>query len=48
VSQPDTSAPGGERATFSILIPFLGAIAALGPLSNDLYVPSMSPAPTSS
>ncbi|MDX1562035.1 MAG: multidrug effflux MFS transporter [Gammaproteobacteria bacterium] len=31
-----------ERATFSILIPFLGAIAALGPLSNDLYVPSMS------
>jgi DHA1 family bicyclomycin/chloramphenicol resistance-like MFS transporter len=42
VSQSDTSAPGGERATFSILIPFLGAIAALGPLSNDLYVPSMS------
>jgi DHA1 family bicyclomycin/chloramphenicol resistance-like MFS transporter len=31
-----------ERATFSILIPFLGAIAALGPFSNDLYVPSMS------
>lgn len=31
-----------ERATFSILIPFLGAVAALGPLSNDLYVPSMS------
>ena len=31
-----------ERATFTILIPFLGAIAALGPLSNDLYVPSMS------
>jgi DHA1 family bicyclomycin/chloramphenicol resistance-like MFS transporter len=34
--------PVTERATFSILIPFLGAIAALGPLSNDLYVPSMS------
>ena len=31
-----------ERATFSILIPFLGAVAAIGPLSNDLYVPSMS------
>lgn len=31
-----------DRATFSILIPFLGAIAAIGPLSNDLYVPSMS------
>lgn len=31
-----------ERATFSILIPFLGAVSALGPLSNDLYVPSMS------
>jgi DHA1 family bicyclomycin/chloramphenicol resistance-like MFS transporter len=31
-----------DRATFSILIPFLGAVAALGPLSNDLYVPSMS------
>jgi DHA1 family bicyclomycin/chloramphenicol resistance-like MFS transporter len=31
-----------EKATFSILIPFLGAVAALGPLSNDLYVPSMS------
>jgi len=36
------SAPTTEKATFSILIPFLGAIAALGPLSNDLYVPSMS------
>lgn len=36
------NAPTSERATFSILIPFLGAIAALGPLSNDLYVPSMS------
>jgi MFS transporter, DHA1 family, multidrug resistance protein len=34
--------PTSERATFSILIPFLGMIAALGPLSNDLYVPSMS------
>jgi DHA1 family bicyclomycin/chloramphenicol resistance-like MFS transporter len=31
-----------EKAKFSILIPFLGMIAALGPLSNDLYVPSMS------
>ena len=41
---PDNAAPaeGGERATFSVLIPFLGMIAALGPLSNDLYVPSMS------
>ena len=36
------STPASERATFSILIPFLGAIAALGPLANDLYVPSMS------
>ena len=36
------NAPSAERATFSILIPFLGAIAALGPLSNDLYLPSMS------
>ena len=34
--------PSHERATFSILIPFLGAITAIGPLSNDLYVPSMS------
>jgi DHA1 family bicyclomycin/chloramphenicol resistance-like MFS transporter len=34
--------PQSERATFSILIPFLGAVAAIGPLSNDLYVPSMS------
>jgi len=34
--------PHPDRATFSILIPFLGAIAAIGPLSNDLYVPSMS------
>ncbi len=36
------NAPAADRATFSILIPFLGMIAALGPLSNDLYVPSMS------
>jgi MFS transporter, DHA1 family, multidrug resistance protein len=36
------NAPAAERATFSILIPFLGVIAALGPFSNDLYVPSMS------
>jgi DHA1 family bicyclomycin/chloramphenicol resistance-like MFS transporter len=34
--------PQSDRATFSILIPFLGAVAAIGPLSNDLYVPSMS------
>jgi DHA1 family bicyclomycin/chloramphenicol resistance-like MFS transporter len=34
--------PEAERATFSILIPFLGMVAAIGPLSNDLYVPSMS------
>jgi len=34
--------PEHERATFSILIPFLGMVAAIGPLSNDLYVPSMS------
>lgn len=37
-----TNSPDTDRATFSILIPFLGAIAAIGPLSNDLYVPSMS------
>ena len=37
-----TSTPAHDRATFSILIPFLGAVAAIGPLSNDLYVPSMS------
>lgn len=30
------------KATFSILIPFLGVLAALGPLANDLYVPSLS------
>ena len=29
-------------AKFTILIPFLGALTALGPLSNDLYVPSLS------
>ena len=29
------------RAQFTILIPFLGALTALGPLSNDLYVPSL-------
>lgn len=34
--------PQSDRATFTILIPFLGAVAAIGPLSNDLYVPSMS------
>jgi len=37
-----TTTPAHDRATFSILIPFLGAVAAIGPLSNDLYVPSMS------
>jgi DHA1 family bicyclomycin/chloramphenicol resistance-like MFS transporter len=36
----DTAVSG--KATFSILIPFLGAITALGPLSNDLYVPSLA------
>ncbi|WP_428101345.1 multidrug effflux MFS transporter [Candidatus Rariloculus sp.] len=30
-----------DRAKFTILIPFLGALTALGPLSNDLYVPSL-------
>jgi MFS transporter, DHA1 family, multidrug resistance protein len=30
-----------ERAKFSWFIPFLGALSALGPLSNDLYVPSL-------
>lgn len=29
------------RAQFTLLIPFLGALTALGPLSNDLYVPSL-------
>jgi DHA1 family bicyclomycin/chloramphenicol resistance-like MFS transporter len=29
------------QAKFSWFIPFLGALAALGPLSNDLYVPSL-------
>lgn len=29
------------EAKFSWLIPFLGALSALGPLSNDLYVPSL-------
>jgi DHA1 family bicyclomycin/chloramphenicol resistance-like MFS transporter len=38
---PPTPAVSG-KVTFSILIPFLGALAALGPLSNDLYVPSLS------
>lgn len=31
-----------ETAKFTVLIPFLGALTALGPLSNDLYVPSMT------
>lgn len=30
-----------ERARFSWLIPYLGLLTALGPLSNDLYVPSL-------
>lgn len=29
------------QAKFTWFIPFLGALAALGPLSNDLYVPSL-------
>ena len=29
-----------EQAKFSWFIPFLGALSALGPLSNDLFVPS--------
>lgn len=33
---------GEQRAKFTLLIPFLGALTALGPLSNDLYVPSLS------
>lgn len=36
----DAGAPG--KATFSLLIPFLGSISAIGPLSNDLYVPSLA------
>jgi len=36
----DAAASG--KATFSLLIPFLGAISAIGPLSNDLYVPSLA------
>jgi MFS transporter, DHA1 family, multidrug resistance protein len=34
------SETSGE-AKFSWFIPFLGALSALGPLSNDLYVPSL-------
>jgi DHA1 family bicyclomycin/chloramphenicol resistance-like MFS transporter len=30
-----------DQAKFSWFIPFLGALSALGPLSNDLYVPSL-------
>jgi MFS transporter, DHA1 family, multidrug resistance protein len=30
------------KANFTALIPFLGVLAALGPLSNDLYVPSLT------
>ena len=35
-----SSETSGE-AKFSWFIPFLGALSALGPLSNDLYVPSL-------
>jgi MFS transporter, DHA1 family, multidrug resistance protein len=31
-----------HSARLAVLIPFLGAVAALGPLSNDLYVPSLA------
>jgi DHA1 family bicyclomycin/chloramphenicol resistance-like MFS transporter len=31
----------GPEAKFSWFIPFLGVLSALGPLSNDLYVPSL-------
>jgi DHA1 family bicyclomycin/chloramphenicol resistance-like MFS transporter len=30
-----------EQAKFSWFIPFLGALSALGPLSNDLFLPSL-------
>lgn len=30
-----------EQARFSWFIPFLGALSALGPLSNDLFLPSL-------
>jgi MFS transporter, DHA1 family, multidrug resistance protein len=33
--------PSVREAKFSWFIPFLGALSALGPLSNDLYVPSL-------
>lgn len=33
--------PVSEQARFSWFIPFLGALSALGPLSNDLFVPSL-------
>jgi DHA1 family bicyclomycin/chloramphenicol resistance-like MFS transporter len=42
LTSPSHEPAASDLATFSILIPFLGAIAALGPLSNDLYVPSLS------
>jgi DHA1 family bicyclomycin/chloramphenicol resistance-like MFS transporter len=31
----------GSEAKFGWLVPFLGVLSALGPLSNDLYVPSL-------
>jgi DHA1 family bicyclomycin/chloramphenicol resistance-like MFS transporter len=33
--------PASEQARFSWFIPFLGALSALGPLSNDLFLPSL-------
>jgi DHA1 family bicyclomycin/chloramphenicol resistance-like MFS transporter len=33
--------PTRQLAKFSWFIPFLGALSALGPLSNDLFVPSL-------
>ena len=42
MTQRADAAAASGKATFSILIPFLGAISAIGPLSNDLYVPSLA------
>jgi DHA1 family bicyclomycin/chloramphenicol resistance-like MFS transporter len=33
--------PAAAQAKFSWFIPFLGVLSALGPLSNDLFVPSL-------
>ena len=35
------SGEGSPEAKFSWFIPFLGVLSALGPLSNDLFVPSL-------